>query len=101
MTTLPDNSNTRSARNQKAYRDRIRACVQQYIDQLMDDVDVKEEVRDGKRYVNFHSSDATWETLEVVAAAKGTSMDGLIKEAIARHIKVAAKWQLLKDRKAK
>ena len=92
---------TRSARNQKAYRDRIRAGVQQYVDQLMDDVTVSDVVRGGKRYINVDSSKATWEALEAIAALNGTTMDDMIKDYIANQLKLFGKWKLLQDRREK
>lgn len=80
-------------------RARDKKKVADIVNRLIDDVTIKEEVRDGKRYLNCYSSDATWEALEAVAAIKGTTMDGMLKAVIASHIKLVAKWQLLKDRR--
>ena len=87
------------ALRQQEQRDRDRVTVQGIIDRLWDDVTVRDEIVDGRRVVNFYSSDATWKVIDAVAHLQGTTMDALIKDTIARHIKLVAKWQLLKDRR--
>ena len=61
--------------------------LKERVDQLMDDVEMKEEVRDGKRYLNTYCSDATWTALNSIAALKGTTMDGMIKDYISSQLK--------------
>ena len=90
-----------NAQHQADYQARVRELVREYVNRLMDDVSVEEEARDGKRYLNLRSSDATWTALEAIASLKGTTMNGMIRDFIARQLKLVAKWQLLKDRKGR
>ena len=62
-------------------------ALKKRVNKLMDDVEVKVEVIDGKRCVNCYSSDETWAALEAVAALKGTTMDGMIKDFFASQLK--------------
>ena len=62
-------------------------ALKKRVNKLMDDVEVKVEVIDGKRCVNCYFSDETWAALEAVAALKGTTMDGMIKDFFASQLK--------------
>lgn len=88
-----------NAEKQANYRERFKDALAERIDDLWNDVLITEERKDGKQIVTFNAPQEVWDDLETVAKAQGTSMDALIRAAIDKNVRQAARWQELKARK--
>ena len=88
---------TKNAANQQAHRDRVRAKFQAALDDLLDDVDIYTERKaDGKMYVTWDMSEETHEKLNLIAAAKGTDVDSILRQGVKNHINHVKKLEGLK-----
>ena len=95
----------KNAAYQQAHRDRVKAKFQAVVDDLLDDVDIYTERKDdGKRHVVWDMSVETHDKLNLIAAAKGTDIDAMMRGFIKNHINHVKTLEGLKakhERKAK
>ena len=89
---------TQGAKDQRAYREREKAKVLAILDDLLDDVDIFTEWKDGKRVVTFDMGKDTNAALELVAAAQGKTLDQILRGVVAKSLKEGAKLKLVKDK---
>ena len=90
-------STERNTINQQAWRERQKVKINTFLDQLMEDVDIYEEVKeDGKRYITLDMGEDTRAALDAILALKGSTFEKWFKEGVAATLKDAAKLRALK-----
>ena len=67
------------------------------LDNLIDDVEIFTEWKDGKRVVTFDMAKTTNEALELVAQAQGKTLDEILRGVITKHLKEGAKLKMVKE----
>ena len=82
-----------------AWRKKKGERMEAVIEDLMDDVDILvTKPKGGKQIVTFDMGRQTAEALELVAAAQGTTLDAIMRNAITKNIREAARLKMVKDR---